>query len=140
MEKLCFIEQENDLVKLFLALMIEVSGVSALREFYDRISKKKKRQRRKTKEMFLCICSSHLFFFALEYRCRQARICACVDIRPNCFSLCVSYEQKHTSSSSSPSSGCCCLFNASFWLVIASSKFERKKNTIFYYYLSIIFR
>jgi hypothetical protein len=49
---LCFIEQENDLVKLFLALMIEVSGVSALREFYDRISNKKKDKEEKQKKCF----------------------------------------------------------------------------------------
>jgi hypothetical protein len=46
-----------------------------------------------TKKMCLFISSSHLFFFALEYGCRQARICAYVDMRPNCFSLCVCYEQ-----------------------------------------------
>jgi hypothetical protein len=57
-------EQENDLVKVFFTLIIEVSSVSALKEFYDGINNKK-RQRRKTKEMRLSICSSHLFFFVL---------------------------------------------------------------------------
>lgn len=137
---MCFIEQENDLVKLFLALMMEVSSLSTLKEFYDGTYIKQKR--RKTKDMRLSIIGSHLFFFALQYGRRQARICACVDIRPNCFSLCVcvSYEQKHTSPSSS-SSGFFCLFNASFLTsdCLKQTFKEEAKIRFFYHYPSIRF-
>ncbi len=106
--------QENDLVKLFLALMSEVSSVSVLKEMCDGINNQEKRQRRKTKQIRLSICSSHLLFplhSSMDAGKREyVRVLTSGLIALAC--VCVSYEQKHTSSS--PSSGFLCLFNRSF--------------------------
>jgi len=78
-----------------------------------------------------------------EYRPRQTNICVCVDIKSNCFSLCLSYDQKHTSSSSSSLSlFFFCLFNISSSNDVAWSEFYRRRKkkhevSIIYIHLSV---
>lgn len=108
-------------VKLFLT--------SAIAMFSQHVIERKK-SRANTLIYMQYTSSRRVSLLTLEYGRRRARICACVDIRPNCFSLCMFPTNKSTHHHHHHPHHQTSLFSFQYIvrLVIASSRFPAQKK------------